>query len=69
MSCEEYSKFSRTVHSLQAEMALELIDSLWVGKTLNLWPEHVSRMIDGKHHELEVQINRYIQEADLKDDH
>jgi integrase len=96
MSRAEYRELPRAAHSLQAEIALRLMGDcgLRVAETLDVRPCDVSRMVDGKHHELEVvagkdttgeyddgkqrrtwvprdlevQINRYIQEADLKDD-
>ena len=95
MSRAEYRELPRAAHSLQAEIALRLMGDcgLRVAETLDVRPCDVSRMVDGKHHELEVvagkdttgeyddgkqrrtwvprdlevQINRYIQEADLKD--
>ena len=96
MSREEYHELPRAAHSRQAEIALRLMgdSGLRVAETLDVQPRHISRMVDGKHHELEVvagkdttgeyeggkqrrtwvprdldvQINRYIQENGLADD-
>jgi len=56
MSRDEYRALPRAADSFQHEIAIRLMGDcgLRVGEVLDVEPQHISRMTDGRHYELEV---------------
>lgn len=60
MTREEYAEIPRAAHSTQADLAVRLMGDcgLRVAETLDVAPEHISRMKDGRHYALEVTAGK-----------